>query len=1099
MKWYFTLIACFFINLTIQSQTLFTQIQGSNSGIYFNNIIQDTKVLNVLKYAYLYNGGGVAIGDINNDNLPDIYFSGNFVKNKLYLNKGNFKFVDITESSGADGGLGYKTGIQMVDVNNDGFLDIYLCKSASSDPAYRTNILYINNGNATFTDKATEYGLNDQSYTTQAYFYDMDLDADLDMLCINHPYKMADANIVKLGYNQENKLVAIKDTERLYVSYRYYENENGKYTDKTEKAGLSTYSYGLSAIIDDFNGDGFPDIYASNDFIGPDNLFINNKNGTFTDKIEDYFKHTAGNAMGSDYADINNDGFLDLMSVDMLPPELPRQKQLKGPDVFEQNFKKSDNGFGFQFVKNTLQLNNGNNTYSDISYLAGVAYTDWSWAPLIADFDNDGNKDIYVSKGYIRDVTDLDFAKFLADSIKTELNKTTNEKDVMSLLSLIPTVKAANYFFKNNGNLTFTNTAVINGLHRPCWSNGASYADLDNDGDLDLVLNNIFDTAFVYKNNAVELKTGNYLRFLIKGDNKNIGGLGVVINIETPDGKKQVQHFYPNKGFMSSNEQAVHFGIGAQTQANVIVKWPNGNVQNIQNVAANKLYTVEIGNAKSKEIINTQSPKLFKDITTTCNVNYKFIEDKYIDYKLEPLLPRQYSQLGPCIDVADVNADGLEDFIVGGSANKEAILFIQNVGGKFQEKKQECFVTDKKYEDGAIVFFDADNDGDKDLVVASGSNEFVNDQKMYPVRLYTNDGKGNFTKNNGIQNVFTSAGAIAVSDFDKDGDIDLFIGGRIVPGHYGLVPKSILLKNNKGIFENITSNNPNLENVGMVTSSVFVDMNGDTFEDLVMVGEWMPLTVFFNANGVLQSKPVEYDNTTGWWNSIIAVDIDNDKDMDLVAGNLGINSRYRGDVAHPITMHVSDFDKNGSTDCVISLFQDGGTGKAYPIALRDNLLDQMVFLKKKYLRYSTYANQTVNEIFTPAQLQTAKVYKANFMMSTLFINDGKANLTVQPLGARAQFSPVNGIVAKDFNNDNKLDLLIAGNNHESELESGRDDAGIGAFLLNTSGTRFKTIPLQESGFYAPGNVKCMKLIQINNKACALIGNNNDKLQIISLN
>jgi enediyne biosynthesis protein E4 len=1100
MKKTYSSILFFCSFFSASAQNLFTQIPGAISGIHFNNLIYDTKALNVLSYAYLYNGGGVTIGDINNDNLPDIYFSGNFVSNKLYLNKGNFKFEDITVTSGTTGGVGFRTGVSMVDINNDGFLDIYVCKSVSTDPKFRENILYINNGNNTFTDKAASYGLNDASFSTQAYFYDMDLDGDIDMFLLNHPLKMGEANIIKLGYNDKNVLAPIKDSSRQYCSFRYYLNENGKFSDHTIEAGLGTYAYGLSAIIDDFNNDGYPDIYTSNDYIEPDYLFVNNKNGTFTDKNNTIFKHTSSNAMGSDYADINNDGLLDFMSVDMLPPDLHRQKQLKGPDLFDQNFKKSDNGFGFQFVKNTLQLNNGNNTYSDISYLAGVAYSDWSWAPLIADFDNDGNKDIYISKGYIRDVTDLDFAKYGVDSVNKAIEKLDKDQDIMQLLSVIPTVKAPNYFFKNNGNLTFTNQAFNNGLQKPCWSNGAAYGDLDSDGDLDLVLNTIFDTAFVYKNNSVENKAANYLRFFLRGNEKNNGGIGCKINIETPDGKKQVQHFNPNKGFLSMHEQAVHFGIGGNLAANVVVTWPNGASQSIDNVAANKVHILDFGNAKNDkkpEPVNTK--KLFRDVTKSCGVDFTPPEEKYVDYKLEPLLPRQYSQLGPCIAVGDVNADALEDFFVGGSANNEGIIFIQKMDGTFAQSKHACFAADKKYEDGAAEFFDADADGDKDLLVVSGSNEFVGKPSMYPVRLYTNDGKGNFVKSsNSCENIFTSANAVATADYDKDGDVDVFIGGRIVPGHYGLIPKSILLKNTNGKFKDISNENATLQNAGMVTSSLFSDVNGDSYLDLVLVGEWMPLTIYFNEKGVLKSIPTVYPNTNGWWNTILDVDIDGDKDMDLVAGNLGVNSRYKGDPKHPVNMLVNDFDKNGSTDCVISLYQDASYKTHHPIALRDNLLDQMVFLKKKYLRYKDYSNQTVEEIFTPAQMEGSINYFANNMVSTLFVNDGSANFSMQALGVRAQIAPVNGIVAKDFNDDGKIDFVIAGNNFESELESGRDDAGIGLFLSNITGTRFKTQVLQESGFYAPGNVKVMKAIRIQNRQCVIIGKNNEPLQIIAV-
>ncbi|MES2681700.1 MAG: VCBS repeat-containing protein [Bacteroidota bacterium] len=1084
-----------FYTLTVSGQmkTLFSKIAPEASGVDFKNIIIETKDFNALTYGYLYNGGGVAIGDINNDGRPDLYFSGSMVPNKLYLNQGNFKFKDITESAGVDGGKGFKTGVTFVDINSDGLPDIYMCKSALSDPELRKNILYVNNGNMTFTDKAKEYGLDDASFSTQAYFYDLDVDGDLDLFLLNHPPEMQYANKIQLTYNPKGKLVAQQDTQYTNSSYRYYQNTNNHFTDKTDAAGLKTHSFGLSAVIDDFNKDGYPDIYACNDYSSPDLLFINNKNGTFTNRLDEYFKHTSYSSMGSDYADINNDGLSDLIVVDMLPESFERQKQLKGIGNYDNHNKRVEYGFGYQYAKNVLQLNNGNNTYSDISYLANVAFTEWSWAPLIADFDNDGFKDLFITNGYMRDVTDNDFVMFQADSIRKEVVKTASSDQVMKILNLIPSKKTVNYFYKNGGNLTFAPLAQLAGLDTPSWSNGAAYVDLDADGDLDLVVNNVYDPPFIYKNNAEEIpNTNNFIRFKLKGNKGNFNGIGAVINLETPDGRKQMQNFMPTRGFMSSHEYIVHFGLEKNSRATAIITWPSGKSQTIVNLEANRVYTLSADEAteipKTAEIEKVP----YKDISAETNILYTHKENSYIDFKLEPLLPHQFSQMGPCIAVADINGDGTEDFFVGGSKNNEAVFFKQGKNGKFEQVKSPALSADLKFEDTGAEFFDADNDGDKDLLVVSGGNDSPNNESMYPVRLYNNDGKGNFTKNTAFPALFTSGKAIAIEDFNKDGFQDIFIGGRVVPGHYGLIPASYLLVNKKGVFSDIAKNSPSPNKPGMVTDALWCDINGDTWPELIMVGEWMPLTIYKNNRGTLENTAIVYDNSYGWWNTIAKADLDGDGDMDLIGGNISINTRYRGNQEHPITMTVSDFDNNGSTDCVICLYQDGDT---YPIAIRDNMVDQMLFLKKKFLRYRDYSRAKMTDIFTAEQLQKASVFKANNIANTVFINN-EGIFAAQLLPFKAQTFPVNAVIADDFDKDGKPDLLLAGNDYGAEIESGRNDAGIGLVLKNNGGHKYRALSLAQSGFYVPGDVKCMKKITINKEPCLLIGKNQGELQVI---
>ena len=1075
------------------AQNQFVQVSPDYSGLDFMNILEEDGLLNYYTYGYLYNGGGVAAGDINNDGLQDLYFSGAQVGNKLYLNLGNLKFKDITDSAGVAGEDGFNTGITMVDINNDGFLDIYICKSIARTDSFRRNILYINNGDLTFTEQAEKYGLADESFSQQAYFFDMDKDGDLDMFLLNHPNNMQYANNIYLTYDDNKKLVADRDTQRQFVSYRYYERNNDFYTDKTMAAGLGSYAFGLSAIIDDFNSDGFPDIYVCNDFHEPDYLFINNKNKTFTEKGSDYFKHYSYSSMGSDYADINNDGFLDLMVADMIPEDFQRQKELKIKGNYDSFNKRVQYGFGHQYSKNVLQLNNGNNTYSDISYLSGVAFTDWSWAPLIADFDNDGFKDIYVTNGYYRDVTNMDFVMFNGDSIQKLLLKAKEANDVMKILSAIPSVKVSNYLFKNNGNLTFTNTSATNGINVPSWSNGAIYADLDNDGDLEIVVNNLFNMPFLFRNTTSDNKSTNFIRFKLKGAKGNLGAIGTEVSILTPDGRKQIQHFNPDKGYMSSSEWMVHFGIGSNDRVNAIVKWPSGVVDTLTNLAANSVNTLDISTGKSAMNISSKSTLLFEDNTKSTGVKYLHKENNYIDYKLEPLLPHQLSLMGPCIAVADVNGDKLDDFFVGGSKNNLSLIYLQNADGKFSLTKQASFVNDIQFEDVNAQFFDADKDGDNDLIVVSGGNEYPEKSDMYPVRLYLNNGKGEFTKSSNFPVINTSSKSIAIHDFDKDGDDDIFIGGRVVPGHYGLVPKSFLLQNSNGKFVDISSSVPSLSSIGMVTDAIWSDVNGDSFKDLVLVGEWMPVTIYYNLKGMFANEPISLPNSNGWWNTILPADVDGDGLMDLVCGNMSMNTRYKANEQFPMTMVVNDFDKNGSTDCVISLYQNG---ISYPIALRDNLLEQMNYLKKRFLRYKDYSKVTIDSMFSPEQLKESLKFKVDNIANVVFKNTGNGQFTQLYLTSKAQIFPITSILPTDYNKDGITDLLVAGNDYSLEVESGRADGGIGLALSGIGNGKFRVTPVEESGFYVPGDVKCMKYIVIGGKQCIIVGKNSDLIQFI---
>lgn len=1073
---------------------LFSLVSPDSSGIKFQNIIQDDKVINILEYLYFYNGAGVAIGDVNNDGLPDIYFTSNRFESKLYLNKGNLKFDDVTKKAGVGGAPGaITTGVVMVDINNDGWMDLYLCRSASRDPEMRRNILYVNNKDGTFTNRAKEYGVDDDGYGTCGYFNDLDGDGDLDLFVVNHPYNFVETDGIHLTYNGSRQLVAAKDTSLRGESSRYYENVNGKFVDRTYAAGLRTRSFGLSAILQDFNDDGKTDIYLANDFLEPDYLFINKGNGKFANEFDKHFRHGSYFSMGTDYADLNNDGHSDLIVTDMLPTDNRRRKQLQRPSNYDVFDKQVKYGFGYQYLKNVVQINNGNGSYSDLSYYTGMAFSDWSWAVLVNDFDNDGLKDVYIANGMPRDIHDLDYVRFKTDSIKKALVKTKNARDILKLLSAIPTVRIQKHFYKNYGNLRFRKESKESGLDQFAWSFGAAYGDLDGDGDLEIVVNNTNDYAFIYKNNTIESGAGNSIQFLVHGPPENVNGLGVKIQLTTPDGQQLTTVVNPMKGYLSSHDKKQVIGIGKNTEAKVTITWPDGKQQMVPQAFSGKLLDIHYNQASETEAKPATPPGIFKDVTTNIQLKHQHKENEYIDFKLEPLLPHRCSQFGPCLAVGDFNGDTREDLFVGGAKDHPATIYFQQADATFSASLQKALEADKQFEDGAVATCDLDNDGDKDLIVTCGGNEYPRQKEKYPIRIYLNDGKGYFTASPHSRLFFTSAQTIAIADMNKEGRPEIFVGGRVVPGHYGRIPKSYLFTFQGDSLKDITPKG--LSEPGMVTSATWADFNGDSWPDLALAGEWMPVMIFYNENGTLAPTPKQMENSQGWWNKLVAADVDKDGKMDLVAGNMGLNSRYRGSKERPITMVVSDFDENGSTDCMISLFV---VDKSYPIGLRDNVLDQMPYLRKKFLRYHHYANATIADIFTPGQLQKATHFAATDLVSSVFKNAGNQSFVEYYLPAEAQWFPINAIEVRDCNGDGKEDLVVAGNDFSSEVETGRNDAGIGLFLEGLGDGNFKAIHNLSSGLFAPGDVKSMVPITIGQTIHLVVGKNQDNLQVIEI-
>ncbi len=1105
-------VFCLLIGNTFAQQKKFTLVPSSESGVSFrNDIIEDPNMFLYL-YENLYMGGGVSIGDINNDGLSDIYFSSTRGYNKLYLNQGNLVFKDITVSAGVNGGEGIKTGVNMVDINEDGFLDILVCKSGFKDPSLRKKILYINNGNLTFTNKASAYGLDDASFTIQSYFLDYDNDGDKDVFFVNHNSDFSKSMHIPAKM-QNGKLVYVEDTTTVYVSNRLYENKGGKFVDVTKKAGLISHAFGLSASLADINEDGWMDIYVANDFNKPDALFINNKNGTFTNKLTTYVNHVSFSSMGSDINDINNDGHQDIYVVDMAVEEPKRQKQLF---AVNQNYDKFQlllqfNLF-YQYPHNSFQLNNGNGTFSEISYYAGVAETEWSWAPLIGDFDNDGWKDIYVTNGLKRDITDWDYKVFILDSVINSMNR-GQSVDLQKWLNSIPSVKTKNYLYRNNGTLKLDNFTT-NWMDQPAsFSSGSAYADLDNDGDLDLIVNNVDDEAFIFKNNSEQDIISNFLRLKFYKNNNSLKEIyGVKIKLTNTNGDIQTQHYNPQRGFLSSSEHFVHFGLGVnKTIAKVEVEFPSGKKIIQNNVAANQTIIFYEDDAKPTTRSAIKQPAVFTEINSPTKFNYTHTENDYIDFKREPLIPYKCSRKGPYTTKADVNGDKLEDIFIGGSAGTSGKLFLQTTTGSFTESKQLVFEKDKSFEDNGVLFFDADSDGDMDLYVVSGGAEFEKGSTNYQDRLYTNNGKGNFTKTiNALPTETANGSCVIALDFDTDGDTDLFVGGGVMPGKFPQADGVILLQNNKGVFTNVTPTiAPELLSTSIINAATWADIDGDKINELIVTGEWMPTTIYtyqqtkfikqqaavainFKSNGIQKDSVVQLDALTGWWNTIKAEDVDNDGDMDLIVGNRGTNSKIQCNINEPTTIYAKDFDGNGSYDAVLGYYI---FGKCYPMYSRDALIDQMPMFRKKYTRYYMYAGKTMDEIFTAEQKQGMQQFVANCFESGILINNGNNRFAFEALPERAQLSTINDIVVEDFDKDGIKDMLVCGNNNDADVSTGNYDATAALLLKGSSNGKFNAVDYVTSGLKIKGEVR--KMIYLKEKKQLVFLKNNGAAQTVT--
>lgn len=1071
---------------------LLTPVAADRSGITFNNTITESPELNYFTYVYAYNGGGVAVGDIDGDGLQDVYFTGNQAGDRLYRNLGGLKFADITEHAiGSKAREGWHTGVTMADVNNDGHMDIYVCRSGpGSDTALTANLLFMNNGDGTFTERAHALGVADTSHSTQAAFFDADRDGDLDLFVANHP-----TGRMK-GLSNLTALAAIR--EHRAPTDRFFRNEGDHFIDDTYAAGIGNFDYTLGLSVSDLDQDGWPDVYTANDFDAPDQLYMNLGGsgapaGTaprFSEQLEYRMRHISNFSMGCDVADYNNDALPDIMTLDMTADDHLRNKTnmaSMNPDKF---WKLVNGGYFFQYMLNTLQLNNGNGTWSEVGQLAGVARTDWSWAALLADLDNDGWKDLLVTNGYLHDVRNNDYARSIYDTIRTGAG-------FYGTLGLIPSTRLRNYLFRNNADLTFSDSTQAWGFTEPVNSNGAAYADLDNDGDLDVVINNMDAIASLYENHATDrFADRHWLRLRLQKGNSPALGAKAYAHVS---GAVQYQELYPERGYASAVEPILHFGLGKAAQVDTLeIRWPNGSRTLLTHVKAGQLLALQQENANAAAPAAAPPDPLFHEVAADVGLKWAHRENPYNDFELEVLLPHKQSELGPMLGAGDADGDGRDDLFVGGAHGEAAILWMQRTDGTFSAAASQPWARHADQETMGSVFFDADKDGDQDLLVLAGGNEDDIRDPIYTQRLYINEGKSGFKEaGDALPPMITSAQRAAAADIDGDGDIDLFIGGRTTPAHYPFAPRSFLLVNDgTGHFQDATEAlAPAAMGPGMVTDVKFTDLDGDKDPDLLLCGEWMNVLWLRNDAGRFSdaSKDAGLEPTHGWWYSLATADVNEDGHLDIIVGNLGWNSKFHGTADHPIHVYWADFDDNGRHDIVLAKEKNG---KQLPVRGRECSSQQCPMILGKFPTYTDFANADLAGIYTPEKLNSALHLQATMFRSTVFINDGRNHFQAQVLPNIAQTAPINAIIPMDVNGDSHVDLVCAGNNWGAEVETARYDAGTGLVLQGDGKGGFTAMPVMRSGFFAWGNVKDVAQLRTGNERRPLIvvANNNGPLQ-----
>jgi enediyne biosynthesis protein E4 len=1064
---------------------LFEEQNPKAIGIDFQNTVTQDGENNVLSYPYYFNGGGVAVGDINNDGLADVYFSGNMVPNRLYINKGNFEFEDITTKAGVSAAEGWKTGVAMADVNEDGWLDIYVCRSAMGDSVLRKNLLFINNGDQTFSEQADQYGIADDSYSTHGAFFDYDKDGDADLFLLNHSLPQ---------YAGFNKLLATyKNQKGGKFQSKLFRNDGGKFIDVSEEAGLinNVLSFGLGVAVSDVNSDGWPDIYVSNDFNEEDYLYLNQGDGFFKNVVRDAMGHVSLFSMGSDIADVNNDALPDIFTLDMLPETNERIKLSSGDDNYDKYSMLINSGFHHQTMRNMLQLNNGDGSFSEVGQLMGISNTDWSWSCLFSDFDGDGWKDLFVTNGYEKDYTNMQFLKFTVDE-RMKARQTGARPNIQAIINQMPAIEVGNYFFKNNGNLTFSKKSSEWGITKRFKSNGAAYADLDNDGDPDLLVNAMNAPAVLYRNTSVENKQATFLKVdLVKMNPKKMV-IGTKIYIYNGD-TTQLHEFSPTRGFQSSMYAPLCVGLNKRSVVDSIrIVWPDSKTQVFTNISAEKTFEPQYDGGRE---FTTKEPPVTPLFTSDQKIEWKHAAPESNDFKRQFLLPRIYSQSGPRMASGDINKDGLTDVYVCGAKGQSGALFRQQKNGDFKYQRTNSFESDKDRQDEDAVFFDADADDDLDLYVVSGGYLFTEKDPALQDRLYLNDGSGNFKKSIGGLPAETLAGScVEAFDVDGDKDMDLFVGSRLIPGRYPVAPESMLLINDgKGKFTNEIENlAKDLEHAGMICDAKATDINKDGKLDLVVAGEWMPLKILVNRGNALVDETTAWIKTptNGLWNCIIAADFDNDGDQDLVAGNHGLNNQFNVNSGNPATMVYKDFDADGQLDLFFCYYING---KNYPFASRDEALSQVSFLKTRFPDYSSYANSTLETMFTTEELQDAKTLTAKLLKSVYLENKGD-RFEIVDLPIQAQFAPLYSISAHDIDDDGDHDLLIAGNESNVRVRIGKSDANKGFVFTNDGKGHFTYVSQPKSGLRLSGDVRDILLIDSQDQEIALVSQLNDSIK-----
>lgn len=1106
-KYYFIGILFFFIACesdapSHKGDTLFTEMTSNKTGIDFENKLEYNQDFNIYTYRNFYNGGGVAVGDVNNDGLPDIYFSANMGSNELYLNEGNFKFEKVTEKAGVGGKKGWATGVSMTDVNGDGWLDIYVCNSGELDGDNKQNELFINNQDGTFSEQAEEFGLADKGYSTHAAFFDYDKDGDLDVYLLNNSYQAIGS--FNLRRNERPK----RDPEG---GDKLFRNDNGKFIDVSEDAGIygSIIGFGLGVTVGDIDLDGWQDIYVSNDFFERDYIYMNNHDGTFREELPKQMRSISGASMGADMADMNNDGYPEIFVTEMLPKSEERLKTTMTFENWDRYQYNLSNNYYHQFTRNMLQLNNQDGTFSEIGRLANVEATDWSWGANLCDLNNDGFRDIFVANGIYQDILSQDYLNFIANEEVAKSIITEDGVDYQKLIDVIPSSAISNFAFENQcqkpgETTTFKDRAIDWGLNTPSFSNGSAYGDLDNDGDLDLVVNNVNMPCFVYRNESNEkLPDHKFLKIKLNGIDKNPFAVGTKIIVNT----ENQTHFgeqMPTRGFQSSMDYIIHFGLGkVGEKCSIKVIWSDEKETILNDVSVNQTVEINYSEVEDKDGQDAEKEDLepiFSNITNSIAIEYQHKENQFVDFDRDRLLYHFLSTEGPKICVGDVNGDGRDDFYIGGAKDSAGKLFIQNANGKVTSSQDDIFEKDKASEETDCIFFDADGDSDLDLYVASGGTEYSSSSSQLRDRLYFNNGKGKFEKSDQLlpAGQYESTACVKPADYDGDGDLDLFVGLRLRPFLIGVSVNGYILKNDgKGKFQPVTNTiAPELKEIGMITDAVWADYDQDKDADLIIVGEWMPITIFENQNGKFKKLENSIAQPSkGWWNCIQSGDFDKDGDLDFVIGNHGLNSRFRASESEPVMIHINDFDQNRTAEQIISVYNEG---KPYPLTLRHDLVMQMPYLKKKYLKYSSYKLQTVEDIFDPEILENSVVKEANNLKSSLLINLGEGQFELKDLPLEAQYSPMFGILVEDFDQDGNLDILMGGNFFGAKPEIGRYDADYGLLLKGNGKGDFDSVKSKESGFGISGQVRDLVAINVDGNRVVLVGRNDEEMQVFKI-